>query len=192
MLTSYCTRPTYHGGRPPRLEATVNFPLSKVDFLEHFVIATEGWLEGMCPSLFSSSSLPVTLSVSQYLHCFLSHKTQAIGWIWLTLIQCGLILTKSIPKALFPIGSQSEVLGRHEFWATFHPTTALRWEERFSQDHRVRGGVGRKLRPVLFQCGLLPPLTASQLSPFVQLNQSFITFKLLGTSILTAFQGPGL
>lgn len=112
--------------------------------------------------------------------------------IKLTLIQCGLTLTKSIPKALFPIGSQSEVLGRHEFWATFHPTTTLRWEERFSQGRRVRGGVGLKLRPVLFQSGLLPPLTASQLSPFVQLNQSFITFKLLGTSILTAFQGPGL
>lgn len=73
----------------------------------------------------------------------------------------------------------------------FTPPQTLRQEEQCSQGHRVRGGGDSSSGLFCLKSGLLPSFTTSRLSPFVELNQSFITFKLLDTNILTAFRGPG-
>ena len=64
-----------------------------------------------------------------------------------------------------------------------------------SQKINFPGSWSKRFKPgsplPLSQSALLLPFPAAQLSPFVELNQSFITFKLLDASIVTAFQTLG-
>lgn len=115
---------------------------------------------------------------------FIRHKPESE---WLTFIQRDLILTEWAH-----LGSQTEVLGGHTFGATLRPTTDTKAGRAMLSRSQSKRKWDSSSGLFCWKHGLLPPFTASQLSPFVESNQSFITFKLLGTSILTAFQGPGL
>lgn len=82
------------------------------------------------------------LSVALCLKLFLCVTQKPLNE-WLTLVPCGLILTKWVH-----IGSGPEVLVDMSLGLHFTPPQTLRWEEQCSQGRRVRGGGGLKLRLV--------------------------------------------